>query len=233
MNVVTLSCKICTNNFDHIVTRGRLPTRCLDCRSALKDPSVRKVVCIEDNCNNVFVIIGRGNKRRCDSCTETKSRTISTAVKHTGTCTSCGSKFEFIGAISKRKRCSPCIKKEQLNTLRMRKEKQLAREKSNRSEIEIISITCIACNDSFDYVVKRGKRPLRCNPCKESNTPVPKGYTLEDKRIIETLNLPTSTTAIALANQATLKEKANKRIDNLELMLKAIGAHISQHRESE
>lgn len=94
---------------------------------------------------------------------------------------------------------------------------------------------CQYCRQPFSYPVKPGRPPKACQTCRELRQ---EGGVQAVREHVATLPPPTpEELAELLAGQenseATKRERANQRIDNLELMLRSTGSHIQQHLNQE
>lgn len=78
----------------------------------------------------------------------------------------------------------------------------------------MMALLCQGCNEIFAIPSRRGRPPRFCSKCGGSQETVDK---VEREAAIE--------------EQKTARQIAEERVDRLELMLRASGTHISQHRE--
>lgn len=76
--------------------------------------------------------------------------------------------------------------------------------------IKMMSLFCSKCEDIFAIPARRGRPPKFCKKCTEGGA-----YESSDNDA---------------ENRAKIQAAAEARVDRLELMLKAAGNHISQHR---
>lgn len=74
--------------------------------------------------------------------------------------------------------------------------------------VRMMSHFCYACNEVFAIQARRGRPPKYCKKCIENGD----ATTHEEQRVESNI------------------AKANARIDNLEMLLKSRGTHISQNR---
>ncbi len=80
-------------------------------------------------------------------------------------------------------------------------------------EPRLMALFCVGCNEVFMMPARRGRPPSFCSKCSGDPNTVHKveaeaALTKKQERLIS----------------------AKERIDRLEIMLKSIGSHISQHR---
>jgi len=79
---------------------------------------------------------------------------------------------------------------------------------------KMMSIFCTGCSDVKMIPARRGRPPKYCPSC--TNAP-------EKLAVYESVE--------NIEQRTSERERAEKRIDNLTIMLKARGTHISQHRD--
>lgn len=111
--------------------------------------------------------------------------------------------------------------------------------------VEPRTITCL-CGNSFTYIPKRGRPPVRCDDCREAYAngmirdrlaSLGIDPNLAIQRRINSHPIPTPRKEINLPEgEPQIEEvpdinKSRAKVDRLEESLKRAGLHISQHRD--
>lgn len=83
------------------------------------------------------------------------------------------------------------------------------------------TLPCLVCGSTFERVTKRGRKPLACPACVDK---------AEKEREAEAAaaradTIPRDPEQARIARE----EKADKRLNNLEMMLRSRGTHIQQN----
>lgn len=81
-------------------------------------------------------------------------------------------------------------------------------------QAKLMSLLCAGCNEIFAIPSRRGRPPKFCSTCGGNQDTVDK-VEMQEK----------------VDDAKTARQLAEERVDRLELMLRANGTHIKQHRE--
>lgn len=166
------------------------------------------------NCNNVFAIPSRPGQlpKLCNKCRDLHE--IEKMTEKTASCRKCNNSF----VVPKRsgRPASLCEKCRELQVLELQTPKATtisvapkAPQVQEKPEFDkMMACLCEQCHDVFAIPSRRGRPPKYCNRCLRGG------------------DLPTQDES----QRAADRYRAKLRVDNLEMLLKSRGTHISQHQ---